>query len=77
MRANYEEIHNIKSIFRMNTYLKTLFNSYHSIYTTFVTAQDNLLSLQNELNVGIVDEQLIESYNEIITFKTIPLVNKS
>lgn len=68
MKANYEEIHNIKSIFRMNTYLKTLFNSYHSIYTTFVTAQDDLLSLQNELDVGTVNEQLIESYNKIITF---------
>lgn len=68
IKTNFEEIHNIKSIFRMNGYLKRLFNSYCSIYTTFVSTQDDLLSLQNELNLRLVDEQLIESYNKMVTF---------
>lgn len=67
-KTSFEEVHNIRSIFRMNSYLKRVFNIYHSIYTTLVSVQNDLLMLQNELNLRPVDEQLIESYNKMVRF---------
>jgi hypothetical protein len=68
IKSNFEETHNIKSILRMNSYLKRVFNSYRSLYTTFVTVRDEIYTLQNELNLRSVDAQLLESYNKMITF---------
>lgn len=75
MKTNYEELHNIKSIFRMNNYLKRVFNSYYSIYGTFISIQDDLIFIQNELNLRPVDQQIIESYNKMILFMSDQIEN--
>ena len=62
------ELHNIKSIFRMNGYLNRLFYSYLSVYKTLVIVQNDILKLQNDLNFKSPDAQLIESYNKTLTF---------
>lgn len=61
------ESHNIKSIQRMNEYLKRLFFAYLSIYNTFVETRDTILKIQNDLNFRQPDGSLIESYNKSVT----------
>lgn len=63
-----EEVHNIKSIQRMNIYLKRLFDAYLSIYDTLKMIENDIFSLQNDLNFKTVDEQLIDRYNKMFLF---------
>lgn len=62
------ELHNVKSIKRMNEYLKRLFFAYLSLYHTFIEARDILIKIQNDLNFRRPDALLIETYNKLITF---------
>jgi hypothetical protein len=62
------ELHNIKSISRMNSFIKRLIFSFSSIHKTFVSMHDELLKINNDLNFRRVDPQIIDSYNKMIIF---------
>lgn len=62
------ESHNIKSIKRMNEYLKRLFFSYLSMYHTFRESRDTIIKIQNSLNFRKPDSLVIENYNKLMTF---------
>ena len=59
---------NIKSVLRMNEFLKRLFYSYNSIIESLTLFLDQLYYIYNELNFQSVDIQIIDSYNKIIMF---------
>jgi hypothetical protein len=62
------ELHNIKSISRMNSFIKRLIISFSSINKTFLSMHDEILKLNNDLNFRRVDPQMIDSYNKMIIF---------
>lgn len=62
------EIHNIKSISRINSFLKRLLHSFFTIYKVFSSMTDQLYELENDLNFRQVDFQLIDVYNKILMF---------
>ncbi len=62
------EIHNIKSISRMNSFIKRLIFSFSSLHKIFVNMNDELLKIENQLNFKSVDAQLIDSYNKMLIF---------
>lgn len=62
------EIHNIKSISRMNSFIKRLIFSFSSLYKTFLSMHEELLKIKNDLNFRSVDKQMIDSYNKMILF---------
>lgn len=62
------ELHNIKSISRMNSFIKRLIYSFSSLYKTFVSMHNELLKINNDLNFRRVDPQMIDIYNKMIIF---------
>ena len=62
------ELHNIKSISRMNSFIKRLIFSFSSIYKTFASMHDEILKINNDLNFRRVDKQMIDTYNKMIMF---------
>lgn len=62
------DIQNIKSVLRMNDYLKRLFYSYNSICEILGEFLEQLYSIYNDLNFQGVNQETIESYNKAIIF---------
>lgn len=62
------QTHNIRSILRMNEFLKRLFCGYLSIYEILANVRDDIIKLQNDLNFSNPGEQIIEQYNKIIIY---------
>jgi hypothetical protein len=59
---------NIKAIKYMHEYLEKIFVSFYSLYKIFKNFNDELYILQNELDFHNISEQIIDSYNKLITF---------
>jgi hypothetical protein len=62
------DIQNMKSVLRMNDYLKRLFYSYNSICESLTSFIEQLYGIYNDLNFQSVDPEIIESYNKLILF---------
>lgn len=62
------DIQNIKSVLRMNDYLRRLFYSYNSICEILGSFLEQLYCIYNDLNFHSVDPEIIESYNKSLLF---------
>lgn len=62
------DLQNIKSVLRMNDYLKRLFYSYNSICEILSEFLEQIYCIYNDLNFQSVDPEIIESYNKAILF---------
>jgi hypothetical protein len=62
------DIQNMKSVLRINDYLKRLFFSYNSICESLTAFIEQLYEIYNDLNFQSVDPEILESYNKLIIF---------
>ena len=62
------DIQNIKSVLRMNDFLKRLFYSYNSICESLESFIEKLYEIYNELNFQNISQEIVESYNKLIVF---------
>lgn len=61
-------IQNVKSVMRMNDYLKRMYYSYNSICEVLTDFIEQLYEIYNEVNFQCVNVEIIERYNKSIYF---------